>query len=93
VFSSYVCSHILGCGVGAVGRAVHVGDQSWLSKHSSRRIAALAWNADWVFDPGFLLWGLARSFGAYKEPSQRRAMVLVGAVIAVVLVVIGMSSQ
>jgi hypothetical protein len=43
--------------------------------------------------PGFLLWGLARAFGAYKEPSQRRAMVLVGAVIAVVLMVIGMSSQ
>jgi len=43
--------------------------------------------------PGFLLWGLARAFGAYKEPSQRRAMVLVGAVIVVVLMVIGMSSQ
>lgn len=43
--------------------------------------------------PGFLLWGLARVFGAYKEPSQRRAMVLIGAVIALVLMVIGMSSQ
>ncbi|MBX9657346.1 MAG: hypothetical protein K2X00_02175 [Nitrospiraceae bacterium] len=43
--------------------------------------------------PGFLLWGLARAFGAYKEPSQRRAMVLVGAVITVVLMVVGMSSH
>ena len=42
--------------------------------------------------PGFLLWGLARAFGAYKEPSQRRAMVLVGAVVAIILMVIGMSS-
>ena len=43
--------------------------------------------------PGFLLWGLARAFGAYKEPSQRRAMVLVGAVIAMILMAISMSSQ
>lgn len=43
--------------------------------------------------PGFLVWGAARACGACKEPSQRRAMVLVGAVIAVVLMVIGMSSQ
>ena len=42
--------------------------------------------------PGFLLWGLVRAFGAYKEPSQRRAMVLVGAVVAFILMVIGMSS-
>jgi hypothetical protein len=43
--------------------------------------------------PGFLLWGLGRAFGGYKEPSQRRVMVLVGAVIVVVLMVTGMSSQ
>ena len=40
--------------------------------------------------PGFLLWGLARAFGAYKEPNQRRAMVLAGAVVTVALMLFGM---
>lgn len=43
--------------------------------------------------PGFLLWGLGRAFGAYKEPSQRRAMVLAGAAVTLALMFFGTRFQ
>jgi hypothetical protein len=38
-----------------------------------------------VLAPGFILWLIARLFGFYKEPNQRRSMVVTGAIIMLLI--------
>lgn len=38
--------------------------------------------------PGLVLWSIARVFGFYRDPGQRRAMIVAGAVIGLMLMTV-----